>query len=168
MTTGELRENIILDTNKKITSEALQAFSALKLFPPGTLLVAMYGATIGRLAILGIHATTNQACCALVNSSVFETRFIFYWFQAFKEFVILLATGGGQPNISQDKIRSLKIASPSFHEQQAITDYLDKETAKIDSLIEKEQAIIGKLKEYRLALISEVVTGKIDVRGEAS
>lgn len=167
VTTGELRENIILDTSKKITSEALQTFSALKLFPPGTLLVAMYGATIGRLAILGINATTNQACCALVNSSIFETRFVFYWFQAFKEFVILLASGGGQPNISQDKIRSLKIASPSFQEQQMIAEYLDKETAKIDSLIEKEQTIIGKLKEYRLALISEAVTGKIDVRETA-
>ncbi len=73
-----------------------------------------------------------------------------------------------QPGLSVDLILSKHIPYPPQSEQQAIAEYLDKETAKIDSLIEKEQAIIGKLKEYRLALISEAVTGKIDIRHKKS
>lgn len=146
----------------------MRDFSALKKYPSGTLLIAMYGATIGRLGILGVEATINQACCALVKSKVFFNLFLFYWFQAYKKTVIILASGGGQPNISQEKIRSLILPTPPFFEQQKITEFLDRETAKIDSLIKKEEKIIKKMKEYRTALISAAVTGKIDVRGEVS
>ena len=168
VTTSELRENIIVDTAKKVSQDAMRDFSALKKYPSGTLLIAMYGATIGRLGILGVEATINQACCALVKSKVFFNLFLFYWFQAYKKTVIILASGGGQPNISQEKIRSLILPTPPFFEQQKITEFLDRETAKIDSLIKKEEKIIKKMKEYRTALISAAVTGKIDVRGEVS
>ena len=76
----------------------------------------------------------------------------------------MLASGGGQPNISQDKIKSIKISCPTIMEQQAIAAYLDRETAKIDALSAKVETIIERLKEYRTALISEAVTGKIDLR----
>ena len=163
VTTSELREKPIFESSKKISESALKTFSALKLFPKGTLLIAMYGATIGRLGTLETEATTNQACCALVKSNVFRNQFVFYWFQSFKNIVVLLASGGGQPNISQDKIRSLEVAIPSFGEQDEITSYLDVETKKIDGLMEREQQIIERMKEYRSALISAAVTGKIDV-----
>lgn len=168
VTTSELRENIIVDTAKKVSQDAMRDFSALKKYPSGTLLIAMYGATIGRLGILGVEATINQACCALVKSKVFFNLFLFYWFQAYKKTVIILASGGGQPNISQEKIRSLILPTPPFFEQQKITEFLDRETAKIDSLIKKEEKIIKKMKEYRTALISAAVTGKIDVRRKVS
>lgn len=165
VTTSELREKPIFETTTKISESALETFSALKLFPKGTLLIAMYGATIGRLGTLETQAATNQACCALVKSKVFRNQFVFYWFQAFKCHLVLLASGGGQPNISQDKIRSLKLGIPSLDEQDRITSYLDAETKKIAGLMAKEQKIIEKIKEYRSALISAAVTGKIDVRG---
>lgn len=168
ITTGELRENVICDTEKKVTREALNSFSALKLFPRGSLAIAMYGATIGRLGILGVDATTNQACCVLCGGDIFDVKFVFYWLQAFKETIILLATGGGQPNISQDKIKSLKIFCPLVSEQRSITEYLDRETGKIDALIEKVQIAVEKLKEYRTAVISAAVTGKIDIRDEVN
>jgi type I restriction enzyme, S subunit len=98
VTTGELREKAITETQKCVTQEALAAYSSLRLYPPGTILIAMYGATIGRLGILGIDATTNQACCALVSPRQLTTRFVFYWFNVFRENLIsLYATGGGQP-----------------------------------------------------------------------
>jgi type I restriction enzyme S subunit len=164
VTTGELRENVIFDTEKKVTIEAIINFSALKRFPVGSLVIAMYGATIGRLGILGVDATTNQACCVLYGGGIFDVKFVFYWLLAFKATIILLASGGGQPNISQDKIKSLKIFCPKVSEQQAIVEYLDRETNRIDELISKVTQALDKLKEYRTAIISASVTGKIDVR----
>lgn len=158
ITTGELRENIIFDTEKKVTDEAIRNFSALKIFPRESLAIAMYGATIGRLGILGVNATTNQACCVLYGGEIFDIKFVFYWLQAFKETIILLASGGGQPNISQDKIRSVKISCPSIGEQQPIVEYLDRETGRIDDLIAKKERLIELLQDKRTALISRAVT----------
>lgn len=163
ITTSELRENLISSTEKCVTKEAVSRFSALKIFPKGSLAIAMYGATIGRLGILGLEATTNQACCVMNGGQVFSVNFVYFWMQAFKESIILLASGGGQPNISQDKIRSLKIPCPSVTEQQAIAAFLERETSKIDALSAKVTTVIERLKEYRTALISSAVTGKIDV-----
>ena len=158
VTTSELRENEIFSTEKSVTKEAAQHFSALKVFPQGSLAIAMYGATIGRLGIFGIEAATNQACCVMYGGEVFAIRFVYYWMQAFKESIILLASGGGQPNISQDKIKSLKIPCPAIEEQQSIAAYLDRETNRIDSLIAKKQRLLSLLAERRTALISRAVT----------
>lgn len=78
VTTGELRESTITDTEKKVTQEALEELSALRVYPVGTLLIALYGATIGRLGFLGVEACTNQACCALANPISVMPRFVFY------------------------------------------------------------------------------------------
>lgn len=104
VTTSELRERLITETIKTITSEALKKFSALKLHPKGSILIAMYGATIGRVAILGIEATTNQACCVLSESRVLYSRFVYYWLIGFRNEIVSLAYGAEQPNISQDLI----------------------------------------------------------------
>jgi len=158
VTTSELRESIIFDTTKKVSEDAITTFSALKLFPEGSLSIAMYGATIGRLGILGVPATTNQACCVLYGERALNARFMFLWFQAFREQVILLASGGGQPNISQDKIRSIRVACPPLSEQSAIAVFLDRETGRIDTLVAKKRRLVELLKEKRTALISRTVT----------
>lgn len=165
VTTSELREKIIHSTKQTISESALKHYSALKLFPKGTLLIAMYGATIGRLGILGIEASTNQACCALAYPRALQTRFTYYWFIAFRDVIVALSSGGGQPNINQEKIKSIRISTPPLDEQRAIAAYLDNETARIDNLIATTEATIQRLEEYRTALISTAVTGRIDVRG---
>ena len=156
--TSELRENIITDTSVKITKKALLDNSVLNLYSPGTLLIAMYGATIGRLGILGITACTNQACCALANPILLDTKFVFYWLWMRRNELIILSSGGGQPNINQEKIRSIKIPAPPLPEQQKIAEFLDQETGKIDKLITKKERLIELLKEKRTALISHAVT----------
>ncbi|GCL52716.1 restriction modification system DNA specificity domain protein [Microcystis aeruginosa NIES-3806] len=156
--TSELRENIITDTSVKITNKALLDNSVLNLYSPGTLLIAMYGATIGRLGILGITACTNQACCALANPILLDTKFVFYWLWMRRNELIILSSGGGQPNINQEKIRSIKIPAPPLPEQQKIAQFLDQETSKIDKLITKKERLIKLLKEKRTALISHAVT----------
>lgn len=164
VTTSELRENVITDTAKKVSEAAVKEFSALKLFPTGSLVIAMYGATIGRLAILGVPATMNQACCVLAGGLKFDEEFLFFWFQAFKEQIVMLASGGGQPNISQEKIRSLRLPCPGMIEQKKIVTFLRQEVGEIDRLIEKVDMAIDRLTEYRQALITSAVTGKINVQ----
>ncbi len=154
ITTGELRESIIYETTKFVTVSALNKFSALKLHPAGSLAIAMYGATIGRLGILGVDATTNQACCVLSHPRNLNVRFVFYWLYGFKQILIdLYATGGGQPNINQDTVASLRIPAPGLSEQAAIATFLERETTKIDALTtEATLAITVSLQPYHLSI----------------
>lgn len=162
ITTGELRENVILDTKKKVSKKTIDQFPTLKKYPVGSVAIAMYGATIGRLGIFGIEATTNQACCVMTTSNVLNNKYLFYWLQAFKNEIIQLSSGGGQPNINQEKVASLKVSAPLIEDQIQIANFLDHETAKIDSLIEKQQQLIELLKEKHQAVISHAVTKGLD------
>ncbi len=165
ITTGELRENTVLGTSKRITEEALVKFSTLRVYPSGSLAIAMYGATIGRLGILGVPATTNQACCVLAGEKSILIRFVYFWLMVCKQSIIdLFAVGGGQPNISQEIIASLRIPVPPVNEQHAVCEFLDRETTRIDALIAKVETSITLLKERRSALITAAVTGQIDLR----
>ncbi len=162
VTTSELRENIITETKQSITEQALRDYSTLKKYTAGTLLIAMYGATIGRMGILDIEATVNQACCAFSGPKVFDNRFLYYWLWMRRPILINLSQGGGQPNLSQDDLRSLRVPIPPITEQSAISSFLDRETARIDALIAKKQRLIELLQEKRTALISQAVTKGLD------
>ena len=165
--TGELNDNVIEETKKSVTEKAMHNLSALRLFPVDTLLIALYGATIGALGILGIPATTNQACCALADPRGISIEFAFYWFIGNRRHIIAMAYGGGQPNISQELVKQLRLALPPLKEQEAIVAQLKQEAAYIDRITHTTRAQIETVREYRQALISAAVTGKIDVRGLA-
>lgn len=165
--TGDLKDCEIHDCEKKITEEAFAKFTSLKLFPVNTLLIAMYGATIGKVGILKTEATTNQACCALANSYRFNIDYMFYFFIGIREDIIRLSYGGGQPNISQDTIKQLRIPCPPKDEQLHIVEHLKKRTTAIDQLIKNIEAQIEKLQELRKIKIYEAVTGKIKVNAYA-
>lgn len=122
----------------------------------------MYGATIGRLGMLGINATFNQACCVFSEPTVFDTRFVYYWLWMRRPILISLSNGGGQPNLSQDDLKKLWIPIPDIPEQQTIARFLDFKTAQIDALIAKKKALLDKLAEKRTALISHAVTKGLD------
>lgn len=161
--TGDLNDNLITNTSKKITENALKDCSSLKIYPKGSLVIAMYGATIGKLGILDIETTTNQACCVLGdNKSNVEIKYIFYWFSFAKKQIISMSYGGGQPNISQDLIKSLRLNFPPIQEQEAIANFLDEKTAKIDALVQTKEQQIEKLKELRQAKIHQAVTKGLD------
>lgn len=162
VTTAELRETTIMQTSKNVTEKALQDHSALRLYAPGAVAIAMYGATIGRLGILGIPATVNQACCVFDRSSLLENRFFYYWLQSFRPVLISLSTGGGQPNLSQDDLRSLRAPVPTLPEQEAIIEFLDRETSRIDALIDKKRRFLELLAEKGLAVITHAVTKGLD------
>ena len=168
VTTSELRETVVVTTEKTVTKEALRDLPSLRLHPKGSVAVAMYGATIGRLGILGADATVNQACCVFSRPKGIDAAFWFFWLQMRRPYLISLGYGGGQPNLSQDLLRSVRVPTPPEEEQRAIVALLDSETAKLGALVAKVRDGIDRLKEYRTALISAAVTGKIDVREEVA
>lgn len=157
--TGDLNDGIILDTSKKVSDIAIKVCN-LKFYPKDSVVIAMYGATIGKVGILGIKTATNQACCVLPANKHMIAKYSFYEFLACKPALLVSAIGGGQPNISQDTIRKQKIAVPPIEDQKSIADYLDKKCASIDSSISKAQHQVELLQEYKQSLITEVVTGK--------
>lgn len=162
--TAELRESTITATRRGVKPSSLTALSALRLYQPGTLLIAMYGATIGRLGVLGIPACTNQACCAMADPvGGVEPAFVYYALWAARDYLILQASGGGQPNINQDKIRGLCIPLPTLAEQRSIVDELEQATVEINEMVADARRLKALLAERRSTLISEVVTGRKEV-----
>ena len=161
--TGDLNDGEINSTSKKITVQALKDYTTLREYPIGSLVIAMYGATIGKVGILNIATTTNQACCVIAEPISFDTTYVFYWFICNKEYVVSKSYGGGQPNISQELIKSLRLPCPPKTEQTQIVQHIETSTQAIDATISKIEKEIELLQEYRTAIISEVVTGKIKV-----
>ncbi len=160
--TGDLTDNIISETSKKITYKALKDFSTLKIYPKNSLVIAMYGATIGKAGILDIETATNQACCVLSNAKQILEKYAFYWFLASKNNIISMGYGGGQPNISQDLIKSLRITIPTRDEQTKIASFLDDKTAQIDEVISQKEKLIELLKERKQIVINDAVTKGLD------
>lgn len=161
--TGDLTDGYILDTSKKVTQKALNDHTSLKNYPVNSIVMAMYGATIGKLGILKIPTTVNQACCVMANPIHLSHKFAFFLLLAARKEIINLSYGGGQPNISQELIKSFRVQVPPFEEQQSIVRHIETECALIDAKKAKTEKLIELLTEYRTSLISEVVTGKIKV-----
>ena len=162
VTTSELRERVIRRTNQTVSKETLMGTPALRLYDPGTLLIAMYGATIGRLGWLDVQACTNQACCALAKPQGVLPGFAYFALWAAREHLILLGAGGGQPNLNQRKLRALRIPVPPLDEQREITARIEAEDAGIGNVVDAAQQVIDLLRERREALITAAVTGRID------
>lgn len=149
--TGDLNDGEIFETSKKITPKALADYSTLKTYPPNSLVVAMYGATIAKVGLLKISTTVNQACCVLVPSKRVLPKYAYYFFLASKQKLIDLGSGGGQPNISQDTIKNFRIRVPSVELQKQMSLYLDTKTENIDKAVKKKKELYKLLNERALA-----------------
>ena len=123
--TGDLTDGYITSIPESISDLALEKTS-VKLNPEGSILMAMYGATIGKLGILTFPATTNQACCACVPFSGIFNLYVFYYLMAQRTSFIKQGEGGAQPNISKEKIVNSFIAIPPTREQERIVEALSK------------------------------------------
>lgn len=149
---GELRESIITETEETISEEGLRE-SAAKLLPVNTLLVALYGATVGRIGILGIEAATNQAVCHIIpDSSRANRQYLYYALQSKVPVWLSQRVGGGQPNISQGIIKETRIPLPPLSEQKRIADILD----KADAIRQKQNCAQRTLEEYPHSLFAEM------------
>ena len=121
--TGELNNGIVYDSEEKITDKALQECS-LRLNKIGDVLIAMYGATIGKVAIAGREMTTNQACCGCTPYQIYN-KYLFYFLIASKDAFIKKGEGGAQPNISREKLIHHLIPIPPIQEQYRIVEKLE-------------------------------------------
>jgi type I restriction enzyme S subunit len=163
--TGDLNDELLGSCSNFITRKAIQAHTTLRLYPKGSVAVAMYGATIGKAALFGLEATVNQACCVLPPSVKVNENFLLHFIISARNHLISLATGGGQPNINQDIVRSLRISIPEVDEQIEIVEHLSKILDELEGLLRLSDRQVLLLQERRSALISAAVTGQIDVRG---
>ena len=141
--TGDLNDGFIKEIPEFITDLALEKTS-VRLNPVGSVLMAMYGATIGKLGILDISATTNQACCACIPYEGMHNKYLFYYLMSMRRSYIGMAEGGAQPNISKEKIVNSLIPLPPLAEQKRIV-------AKIEELIplvDRYAAAYEKLEQF--------------------
>lgn len=142
----------------QITEKALFSSNSLRMYHAPYVVIAMYGGSVGNTAISYIDACTNQACCCLKPNNNVDFIFLYYWILLCKKDFLLKAEGGGQPNISQDKIKNQWIYLPQIGEQKRIAQFLDSKCAETDALFLDIQAEIDTLQEYKRSVITEKVT----------
>ena len=157
VTTGEIQFNTIAATAEQITEKGLRSSSA-KLFPPGTLLMAMYGQgkTRGQVAKLGIEAATNQACAAILLHEGHDSEFYFQYLSAQYEAIRELGNAGTQQNLSGGILKGLIVPVPPVDEQRRIA----KVFSTLDHAIRLVREQIAALRKEKTALMAQLLTGK--------
>lgn len=156
---GDINGGNLYEASKHISEQTLASYSALSVYQAPFIIIAMYGASVGNISMSHVDACVNQACCVLSGSNL-NFNYAFYALKSAKPYLIYRAEGGGQPNISQDKLKTLWIPRPPMDEQHSIAAYLDSKCADTDRLIALKQQKIESLKEYKKSVIYEAVTGK--------
>lgn len=158
--TGELNNDYVFETEEHITQNAILHSSA-KLFPVNTVVIAMYGATIGKVGILGVEATTNQACACGVSNLLANYKYLFYYAISQKDNFINKGKGGAQPNISQEIIKSHEFPLPPLPEQQRIVDRIESLFAKLDEAKQKAQDALDSFETRKAAILHRAFTGEL-------
>jgi type I restriction enzyme S subunit len=157
---GELPDGPISEIEEYITEEAVKNSSA-KQFPKGTLLIALYGATVGKLGVLTKEAATNQAVCAIFPPDQLETKYLFWYLRFVRSDLIAQAIGGAQPNISQGILRNLLIPVAPPLQQKRIVAEIEKQFSRLDEAVANLKRVKANLKRYKAAVLKAAVEGKL-------
>ena len=162
-TPGDFKDEVVLKSaQKQIAPE--KATKGLQLFPPNSVLIVGIGATLGKVGLLKTKSAANQQINGVIPNNRVVPIYLAFSLLAQNASMKQIANISTLSIMNQDKTKQIPLAVPPIDEQKQIVKYLDKETTKIDTLIEKCETAIELLKERRPALISAAVTGKIDVR----
>jgi type I restriction enzyme S subunit len=164
---GEVSQGEIFQSKNYITEKGLKNSSA-KLFPPNTVLVAMYGATAGQVGILRFEASTNQAVCGILPNNKTLPEFIYYCFLSKKDELVAQAVGGAQPNISQIKVKNTIIPLPTLTEQQTIVRQLDALRAETQRLEGVYQQKLADLEELKKSILQKAFAGELTANSISS
>ena len=157
---GDLyKTETVTSVSKTISYQGFKSTSALKIYNHPFIALAMYGASVGNVAISYIDACVNQAVVVMLGASE-KVRFGKYAIEASKNNLIFSAQGGTQSNISQNLIKNWSIPQTKNEEQEEIADFLDKKTVQIDQLIQIKNQQIKNINKQRQTLIYDYVTGK--------
>jgi len=157
---GELENGIIKSAEESITKEGLENSSA-KIIPKGTLLIALYGATVGKLGILGIGAAINQAICAIFTPDCLNQKFLFWYLSSYRNELLNARIGGAQPNISQQIVNDIPHPFPPPPEQRRIVSKIEELFTRLDAGVEAMKKIKAQLKQYRQAVLKYAFEGKL-------
>ena len=157
--TGDLNDGLITDIPEFITQKALDETS-VKLNPIGSILIAMYGATIGKIGILTFPATTNQACCACSDYKI-EQMYLFYFLLANKKVFIAMGGGGAQPNISKEKIAVTFMPLPPLTEQQRIVVEIERWFKLIDAIDQSKADLQTTITQTKSKILDLAIHGKL-------
>ena len=158
--TGDLTDGYIYEIPETITDKALEETS-VKLNPTGSVLIAMYGATIGKIGILTFPATTNQACCACVDYKAVTPKYLFNFLLSHKEEFVKMGGGGAQPNISKEKIISTLIPIPPIAEQNRIADEIERLITFIEVIELNQGRLEQSLKLCKERILDMALSGKL-------
>ena len=158
--TGDLNDGLVTEIPNCITEKALKETS-LKINPIGSVCIAMYGATIGKLGILNTPATTNQACCVCYEFYGINNKYLFYFLKEHKEEFIQQGFGGAQPNISKEKIVDTFIPLPPLSEQECIVKSIETYFEQIDSLEENKYDLQTAIKQAKSKILDLAIHGKL-------
>ena len=158
--TGDLNDDYVKDIPERITDKALKETS-VKLNPEGSVLIAMYGATIGKVGILTFPATTNQACCACSELCGVDNRFLFYFLISHKEEFIRQAGGGAQPNISKEVIVNTPIPVPPAEEQKRIVSEIEMWLGVLKDIDKSSLFIHAGINNCKARILDLAIHGKL-------
>lgn len=159
---GELENGAIRDTEIKITQAGLDNSSA-KIFPRGTLLIALYGATIGKLAYLDIDACTNQAVCGIFENDKVSLKYLYYFLLFHRPDLVKQGVGGAQSNISQTILKKLMVSYPiDKTEQLRIVARIEELFSELDNGVETLRKTKQQLAVYRQAVLKDAFSHIIE------
>ena len=157
-------KDYIYETEKQLTNLAILECHALNWYTKDFVVVAMYGASVGNVAISKIDSFTNQACCVIKLNEKNDNRYLFYFLKTAQEEMLLKAFGGTQPNISQIIIKNLNFLNVPLLEQIEIADFLDSKCDMINEMLKSKKDQYDILIKHKKSLIYEYVTGKKRVK----
>lgn len=157
---GELGDGRVLSSEETISELGLNSSSA-KVFPKGTLCIALYGATVGKLGVLEIDAATNQAVCGIFLPDEIDRDFTYYFLLSLRPRLIELGKGGAQPNISQEIVRSIWLPKPSLSVQREIVAKLDELLSDLDAGVANLKRTQVNLRRYRAAILKAATEGRL-------
>lgn len=164
--TTDLNNDIVTDTSEYLSKQEM-ASASCPLLEPNTVLISMYGGSgsFGKIGILGIEATINQALCSISANDDIQPKYLFYYLQSVnKIWMKFAASSRKDPNLNQQIIRNIHIAYPqSKDEQDMVVGMLEKSIREVNYGISQYESLISTLQERKQIIISEVVTGKIKV-----
>lgn len=157
--TGELQDCILINTEECITEDAVNNSSA-KLFPKGTLLMAMYGVNVGKLGISEIEATCNQACCVFTPKQIDYKYYLFHYLKSIREYLLSISFGAAQQNLSQELIKSIRVLFPDEKTNISFVKEVEPLFKEI-SIIQQQNQLLTRQRDL---LLPRLMSGKLEVK----
>ncbi|MCC8115250.1 MAG: restriction endonuclease subunit S [Bacteroidales bacterium] len=162
-TPGDFNGFVLRSSNRKV-SETAYIEKACRVFPKNTVLLVGIGATLGKVGISYNECSANQQINAIIYSDKLCPMFGAYYLSSIQDVLKSFSNAATLPILNQEQVKKLQIPIPPLSEQQEIAAFLDEKTGKIDELIGELEVQLKELAEYKQAMITEAVTGKVDVR----